>query len=500
MEELIERFIHRNILDEYFDKIFIINLDSRLDKWIHMERVMEKNNIKNYERFSGIVPTDEDIIKYGFDLSPNFDMSYDKETYNRGSLGCLLSHVSVVRIAKERGYKNVVILEDDMYFVEDWERKLKDTMIELEKVEWDMFYLYFSPIMPQIYSGKFNDILNRSIRIISAAAYVVNESIYDIILDNAINYKREIDVFYMDYIQINYECYQSKYKILEWLSNIPSNITVRKPKIEDNKKISIVMTSYNRKEQTDYTLKTIEMSEYKNKEIIIIDDGSDEKLDDIVKKYDMDIKLFRIEDNEFINPCIAYNIGFKYATGDVVIIQNAECCHIGDICSYVGKNISENNYLSFTCVNMGLQEYNEQLYKVYNKLDDISGVKNYVKELEGIYREGNKSYLFWYNHEIYRPESYHFLTAITKSDLNKVGGFDERYAFGSAYDDDALVEVIKKKNINIKFVGMEDVFVIHQWHKRTENMMQYENMNKNRLIFNEHMKEIGSERFIDRVY
>ena len=113
-------------------------------------------------------------------------------------------------------------------------------------------------------------------------------------------------------------------------------------------KISIIIGYYNRKKQLLYTLKTIKKSLYKNIEVIIIDDCSDNPEDILNEKdfeiFNMDIKLISIkkEEKTWINPCVGYNKGISQSTGDIIILQNAEVCHIGDTISYVVNNLKRN--------------------------------------------------------------------------------------------------------------------------------------------------------------
>ena len=73
------------------DKIFYINLDRRTDRRDLIEMDLEKIGLAA-ERFVGI-------------------------PYEPGIVGCGKSHLAVMKIAKERGYKNVLILEDDFTFL-----------------------------------------------------------------------------------------------------------------------------------------------------------------------------------------------------------------------------------------------------------------------------------------------------------------------------------------------------------------------------------------------
>lgn len=149
----------------------------------------------------------------------------------------------------------------------------------------------------------------------------------------------------------------------------------------------------------------------------------------------------------YVGPSIPYNLGFRKSKGDKIIIQNPECCHVGDIISYTNNNLENNIYLSFHCFACGKREI-DQLHKT-----DFLDV--------------NLSSGRWYNHTIHRPASYHFCTAITRKDLIELNGFDERYALGMNYDDDEFIERIRKKGLQIKFV--EEPWVIHQYHGKGFN-------------------------------
>jgi|WetSurMetagenome_2_1015567.scaffolds.fasta_scaffold00103_21 glycosyltransferase involved in cell wall biosynthesis len=214
-------------------------------------------------------------------------------------------------------------------------------------------------------------------------------------------------------------------------------------------KISIVIAYYNRRDQFLKTLESI--LAWGKPEIIVVDDASTERIDDI-----KEINLIRIEpkDKWWLNPCIPYNIGFSKATGDVIIIQNPECIHVGNILKYAGK-LKSGRVFSFGAYSL---DYNLE-YEIYDYL--------YLKKL--ILSEPQRCQVAhhgWYNHSVYRPEALHFCNAITRQDLKKIGGFDEQYAYGVGHDDNDMVMRIKKEGIDLKIV--DNPFVIHQKHKRTD--------------------------------
>ena len=216
------------------------------------------------------------------------------------------------------------------------------------------------------------------------------------------------------------------------------------------------MAYYNRKNLLDKTIESIEKSNVKDYEIIVVDDASDIPL--VCEK----AHVIRIEpkDKWYHNPCIPFNIGFRQAKGDIILIQNPECYHVGDILSYVENNIKENTYLTFGCYAINVME-TEALHRgIMPRIGNYIFAKN-----SSIKREYNG----WYNHSVHRPVAYHFCSAITKSDMFALGGFDERYANGVAFDDNEFIRRIKR-TMDVKII--HPPFTIHQYHHH----FQYEDI------------------------
>ncbi len=114
------------------------------------------------------------------------------------------------------------------------------------------------------------------------------------------------------------------------------------------------MSYYNRMSQLRYTLKTINQSQYRDVEIVIVDDFSaaDQHLNNLPTEFPgINFKLIdmraRYGTKAWCNPCVPYNEGFRACTGDMIIIQNPECCHMGDVLSYVNNHLTNGTYLSF---------------------------------------------------------------------------------------------------------------------------------------------------------
>jgi mannosyltransferase OCH1-like enzyme len=213
------------------------------------------------------------------------------------------------------------------------------------------------------------------------------------------------------------------------------------------RKISIVMAYYNRQNLLDKTLESFAKSKVKNYELIIVDDASDTPL------VCNNAKIIRVnkEDKWYNCSAVAFNRGFREATGDIILIQNPECYHVGDILDYVQTHIRNNTYLSFGCYAINKIE-TEAFHRGI-----MPSIGDYV-----IGSQGNG----WYNHSTHRPKAYHFCSAMLRRDLDRIGGFDERYAMGVAFDDDDFIRCIRNMGMSVKIIN--DTFVIHQHHTHFE--------------------------------
>jgi glycosyltransferase involved in cell wall biosynthesis len=273
-------------------------------------------------------------------------------------------------------------------------------------------------------------------------------------------------------------------------------------------KISIIIGYYNRKKQLFYTLKTISNSLYKNIEIIIVDDCSDNPEDILYisdfKIFDMDIKLISItkEEKTWVNPCIAYNKGISQSTGDIIILQNAEVCHIGDCIKYVIDNLKSNDWLTFNCY--GLNDFKDNEY-IYSQ-NDNKAIYKYINKIwlenEYTFRPGANTAFTdkvggWINHYLYHFVAYHYLGAIFRDTLmNKMnGGFDEDYANGICYDDNDFIKRLIYNNIRFttNIFSESEPFVIHLYHEKSKSLIENrdEKWNHNKIIYDEKCKKMN---------
>ena len=214
-------------------------------------------------------------------------------------------------------------------------------------------------------------------------------------------------------------------------------------------KISIVLTYFQRQFQLNKTLLSIGKSDHKDFEVIIVDDCSP---DDItLPEVDFKITVLKMQNKTWTNPEPAYNTGIIEAlkgNPDIIILQNAECYHEGDVMSYAQK-ITTENYISFGCYCLD----EETTFRDHN-IAEVIQLSNI-----GAVDSGQNA---WYNHPVLRPVGYDFCSAISADNLRKLNGYDERFSLGCAYGDDYLIERVKMLGLKVEIT--ESPFVVHQWH------------------------------------
>lgn len=262
--------------------------------------------------------------------------------------------------------------------------------------------------------------------------------------------------------------------------------------------LSIVMTAHNRSKQVYFTLQTIENSKNKNIQIILIDDSTDDKVNPaMLRKFNVWITLISIKNEKkiWVNPCVNYNIGFSFIEGNKVIIQNSEVCHVGDVCEFIKNNLSDNQYLVFDVRAVSDFDGNEQVYKSYFDDDTLFFALNKLP----IYRTNVNN--GWYQHTTFSPRNYHFLTAITKNDLDKIGGFSLDYSFAGSYDDDDLIMKINYYNINIINIDNEKEKLggIHLFHQSAGTDWENTHLSEtlNRTLFQRKQYFANKDRYVE---
>jgi GR25 family glycosyltransferase involved in LPS biosynthesis len=105
-------------LNDFFDKIYVINLDRRLDRWESVSKQLKDLNVE----FTRVSAVDGKALEIP------------------GWQACTMSHRKVLQEAQDIGLNNVLIFEDDVVFTKDFSERLSKAIAELPE-DWDIFYL-----------------------------------------------------------------------------------------------------------------------------------------------------------------------------------------------------------------------------------------------------------------------------------------------------------------------------------------------------------------------
>jgi hypothetical protein len=222
--------------------------------------------------------------------------------------------------------------------------------------------------------------------------------------------------------------------------------------------ISIIMTACNRSRQTYFTLKTIQNSSHKAIQVIIVDDSDKDRITkEELEKFPFYIDFISIntQNKNWVNPVVNYNIGFEYIQGCKVVIQNAEVCHVGDVLSYIGTKIIDDNYYVCDIRASKSLDTNNLIYD-----DNINSINIY---------NNNELFIKWWYQGKNRLVNYHFLSALTTQTFNKIKNFSYDYSMGLNYDDDDFLLKIIANNIKIINLFYDEYYFggIHLWHSST---------------------------------
>ena len=158
-------------ISKYIDKIFLINLVHRKDRL--QESILELDRV-------GII---DDVEQF------------EAVEHQLGIIGCTQSHYELVKHAKAKGYKNILIFEDDIEFHKSnslFQKTIESAFESIKKNKLSPHMLYLGGNATHVHSGHdstipyHNRILDHLYQLggcKTTHAYIIFESMYDTIID-----------------------------------------------------------------------------------------------------------------------------------------------------------------------------------------------------------------------------------------------------------------------------------------------------------------------------
>jgi hypothetical protein len=186
-------------LNDLFDGIFCINLDRRRDKWVNVSKRFHKNNIiveriRAYDGNWDIVKNEWNINKHLLENKYGDRFKFNPSAYglieNEFAYGTLCTHIEIIRLAKRRNLKRILVFEDDVVFYKDFNKQLNQLK---SYKDWKLIYL----------GGSQHDWSNINIdhyhqhyhpkKTLGGFAYAIDSSIYDELLSLALRMEKSFD-------------------------------------------------------------------------------------------------------------------------------------------------------------------------------------------------------------------------------------------------------------------------------------------------------------------
>lgn len=176
-------------------------------------------------------------------------------------------------------------------------------------------------------------------------------------------------------------------------------------------KYSIIVPAYNTEKYIDKCLKSIFSNTYKNFEVIIVNDGSTDKTEDIInkyiKKYD---NIIHIKQKN-MGLSMARNNGVKKATGDYLLFIDSDDYVEKNLLENINKNISDLDVLRYQLNIVYSDKVVPCEEEEFNVTDGISAFEKIVRykfiEMASLYVINRKYYLdnnFMFEKDVYHED------------------------------------------------------------------------------------------------
>lgn len=189
------RFAQIEYFNNFFEHTYVLNIQRRADRWTRMCTYLRNNGIYNVERFVGYDGLESPHLEEWKEYMKR-PLTLDEIKIRRkgirmpGSWAILKSMRRLIIDAKQKGYRNVLVLQDDLLFHKDFIEKFKEVSKKLPN-SWKLLYLGASQHIwdaVKYHDGYYTTHGNSS----GAFAVGIDFSCYDFILN-------EIDKFSMPF-------------------------------------------------------------------------------------------------------------------------------------------------------------------------------------------------------------------------------------------------------------------------------------------------------------
>ncbi|HVI43861.1 MAG TPA: glycosyltransferase family 25 protein [Chitinophaga sp.] len=195
-------------IQTYFDKVYCINIPSREDRWEESQEEFLKHGIDNVTKVEGItgIPTG---LQHHETMGLNQrDINFQKKI--AGTVGCLLSHLKIIKEAKAQHLSKILILEDDVQFSPQMQETFARIYNQIP-LAWTLLYLGGNELSG---AKQVSSNIIQVSHMLMTHAVAIHCSIYDDLIQMLEECAYPVDVYYT-MIQKKHACY-SIYPYIAW--------------------------------------------------------------------------------------------------------------------------------------------------------------------------------------------------------------------------------------------------------------------------------------------
>lgn len=172
------------MINKFFSEVVCINLARRKDRWAEFCGESSKHSL-TVTRFDAV-----DGRTCGIPIGKPAHQNFSPIT--PGGLGCVLSHYNVIRLAKEKNLDNILILEDDAVFADNF-AVLSANYLSSVPADWDFIYFggnHMCPLVP------INQLVGKANFTLTTHAVAVRNTVYDRMIGMLGRVGSPIDIYY----------------------------------------------------------------------------------------------------------------------------------------------------------------------------------------------------------------------------------------------------------------------------------------------------------------
>jgi glycosyltransferase involved in cell wall biosynthesis/SepF-like predicted cell division protein (DUF552 family) len=462
-------FYNKSILNYLYDKIFILCDKNKIIERKHISNYFNKYNIE-FDFCDAVMANEQaELITYYNDYLKwekddprlhGLEIRYNKKMMRSiGALGILKSMKKIFEMSIDKKYNKILVFDDDVLF----DKNLNEQVYQFfDKISsYKLLFLGASQYLwnnVKIYNINNQKFYKSPVATDGSFAIGYDCSTFKHLINQIDKLNAPYDSGPVRHIieMFNTECYTIYPNIviadttsLSLTMNESRNLRLHCKKVkwdlEDIDferaiwKISVIIANFNSENYINVTLDSLLNQDYKNIEIIVVDDKSTDNCINIIKEYenkDDRVKLIQLNENK--GAYYARNIGLEASTGFFVTLLDAD-----DVCMKQHYKNMVHAYFNNPNIEILFSNIYRINHFILNSTDENILLENICKEREPhIIKTPNN--IFGHNSEWKYKYRFGLPTLFVERDFfNKYGKWRSDYRYGM--DIDLIQRYIKIK-------------------------------------------------------